>query len=199
MSATEIVLVVGVAAFTLIGAIWDTRWKKLPNALTVPAFGLAIAFHLAIGASDGGWRGALGNWRQEGLVFALAGFGVGFGILFVLWLIGGGGGGDVKMMGALGAWLGVDLILKVFFVSTLFVILGSLGLMVYRVATQGLNRFRRRHLAVDKANPSPNKAKAARQKEEQRLRRRLMPYGVPVALATWAVLAADIVMKKVGG
>jgi len=150
------------------------------------------------GWMSGGWRGAIGNWNTDGLLFALAGFAVGFGILFVLWLIGGGGGGDVKMMGALGAWLGVSLILKVFLVSTVFVILGSMVLMLYRVSTQGFSRFRRRHLAVDAGGTSSNKSKAARQKQDQRLRRRLMPYGVPVALATWAVMAVEV-LKRVEG
>ena len=31
---------------------------------------------------------------------------MGFGLLFVPWLLGGGGMGDVKLLAALGAWLG---------------------------------------------------------------------------------------------
>ena len=56
----------------------------------------ALIFHLCRGGWYGGLSGAIGSWDRGGLVFALAGFGCGFGVLFVLWLIGGGGGAHLS-------------------------------------------------------------------------------------------------------
>ena len=67
----------------------DLKTRRIPNGLTVPAFVCGVVFHVI----RGGWAG---------LGFSLGGFATGFGILLVLWLIGGGGGGDVKLMG--GHW-----------------------------------------------------------------------------------------------
>jgi len=93
--------VVIVATFVLVAAISDYRTRRLPNWLTVPACGAAIVLHTAVNG-------------LTGLTFAMLGFATGFSILLVLWLIGGGGGGDVKLMGALGAWLGASLTVHVF-------------------------------------------------------------------------------------
>ena len=101
MNVAGIVLVLFVVAFTATAAICDWKTKRLPNVLTVPAFICAMLFHPIVGGIEGGLAGA-----GHGFLFALGGFATGFGTLFVLWLIGGGGGGDVKLMGALGAWLG---------------------------------------------------------------------------------------------
>ena len=49
-----------------------------------------------------------------GPLWALAGFAVGFSLLIVPWLLGGGGMGDVKMLAALGTWLGPLLVLVAF-------------------------------------------------------------------------------------
>ena len=166
LAVLDIVYSLCIVAFTVIAAISDVRTQKLPNKLTVSAFALALAFHVAWGSWSGGLGGAWGSWREGGLSFALAGFGVGFGILFVLWLIGGGGGGDVKLMGALGAWLGPVLTLQVFLASAVFVLLFSLVVIV---------TGKRPPKKSDKAKSPAG--------------RRVMPFGVPVALATWSILA----------
>lgn len=80
---------------TLVGCVavsTDLRERKIPNWLTVP---LCISGFLFRGATEYG----------GGLLDALAGFGVGFVIFFVLFL-GSGAGGDVKFMAAVGTWLG---------------------------------------------------------------------------------------------
>ena len=89
---------IAVVALTCIAGSTDWWKRKIPNWLTVGAFALGLAFHSA----TQGW---------VGVRFTLAGFALGFGILFVLWMTGSAGAGDVKLMGALGAWLGTSLIL----------------------------------------------------------------------------------------
>lgn len=172
------IFVAAVVVYTLVAAITDFRSKALPNWLTVPAFASAVVFHTAT-------RGLPGLW------FSLAGFGIGFGILFVLWLIGGGGAGDVKLMGALGAWLG-HYVLWVFLFSTVFVAVGTIVVLSYQLLRHGGSAVKNRYATglVDR-----------KQKKNQKLtkekylywatHRRVMGYGVPVALGTWVVLLAN--------
>jgi prepilin peptidase CpaA len=179
MAAERIILILCVLVFTLLAAVCDWRTKKLPNKLTVTAFVSALVFHLIYGMTQNGLRGA-----GQQLVFALAGFGTGFGILLVMWLMGSGGGGDVKYMGALGAWLGAVLTFQVFIVSALLVLVGSFLVLAWAFCGKGLMRTRARYLERGSDRPVKNVEEA----QARRTRRRLMPFGVPAALATWVVL-----------
>ena len=60
-----------------------------------------------------GWIYQAIFFQWDGILNGLGGFGLGFGLFFVLWIIGSAGGGDVKLMGALSVWLGGSLTLKV--------------------------------------------------------------------------------------
>jgi prepilin peptidase CpaA len=82
------VLLVGLAA-----CITDFRSRRIPNVLTFGASAAAFVFW----AVSGG---------PTGLVFSVAGWLVGC-LLFLPWfLLRGMGGGDVKLLAALGAWVG---------------------------------------------------------------------------------------------
>ncbi len=156
-----------IVLFTAVAAAVDVRTHRLPNVLTVPAFLVAVVFHAVWGwMQDGPW-GMLGR-----VGWSLSGFAVGFGILFVLWLIGGGGGGDVKFMGALGAWLGPR--------DTAVVFVASAVINVVLLALMRTWQFLSGRPAARVQDPDP------------RVRRRAMSYGLPVALATWAVLALQV-------
>ncbi|MCA9246576.1 MAG: prepilin peptidase [Planctomycetales bacterium] len=192
MDSTRLVFIGFVAAFTLVAAIMDWRTKRLPNALTVPAFVLALVFHSANGWFEGG---ALGAGKE--LLVSLGGFATGFGILFVLWLIAGGGGGDVKLMGAVGAWLGIRQTIYVFILATLVIIVGTIGILAYRSISNGFGKTRQRYLTpLDSKAVSRQKSNGADAEQTARLRRRLMPFGVSVAVATWALLAFTVLVKQ---
>lgn len=178
LSAGSLVLVLVAATFTVVAAIWDLRTRRIPNSLTFPVFLAGWVFQ----GLDRGWAG-IGD--------AALGFLVGFGILFVLWVIGGGGGGDVKLMGALSVWLGFRLTLLVMIVSTGFVVLITAGVLATQILTRGIKASRAKYLATGKVTrseiargePTPTETVAQRQS------RRVLPFAVPVALATWAVIA----------
>lgn len=86
------VLALGAAASSI---DWTTR--RIPNALT---FG-ATAAGLAFAAATGGF---------EALGWSAAGFGVGIALFLPLFALRAMGGGDVKLLGAFGAWLGPALV-----------------------------------------------------------------------------------------
>jgi len=82
-----------VMAYAMTAAISDARWGKIPRTLTLLALIAGLAFH----AFAGGARG-LGS-------AALAAF-IAFSIGLTLFRVGAIGGGDVKLITALGALLG---------------------------------------------------------------------------------------------
>jgi prepilin peptidase CpaA len=89
MTAFQIVAV-GIAAAA---AAWDLTTKRIPNALT---FGAAAAAVLAHGYIDG--------WSGAGM--SVLGCFVGAAAFFPFFALGGMGAGDIKLLGAIGAWLG---------------------------------------------------------------------------------------------
>jgi prepilin peptidase CpaA len=89
MTASAVIaLIVSVAA-----CITDLRSRRIPNVLTFGSAAAAVIFH---GVADG----------THGLLYALFGWVVGVAVLFVPFALGGMGGGDIKLLAALGAWLG---------------------------------------------------------------------------------------------
>jgi prepilin peptidase CpaA len=77
----------------VVGCAIDLRTRRIPNVLTFGAAAGGVAFSLAT-------RGLAGG------IDSLAGILVGAALMFVLFALGGMGAGDVKLLGALGAWLG---------------------------------------------------------------------------------------------
>jgi prepilin peptidase CpaA len=75
----------------------DLRWRRIPNLVTGPAMVAGAALNCAL-------HGA------AGLLAALAGIALGLVILTPPFALGGLGAGDVKMMGAAGAFLGPKLL-----------------------------------------------------------------------------------------
>jgi Flp pilus assembly protein protease CpaA len=85
------VVVIAACAFA---AITDLRSRRIPNVLTVPLFLSGIVAALVFG---GGW----------GLLESLIAATLLMTPYLLLFLFAGGGGGDAKLMGGVGAWLGL--------------------------------------------------------------------------------------------
>jgi prepilin peptidase CpaA len=84
---------VAVAALVTAAVVWDIKSRRVPNALTLG--GAAAAFAM---------QGVLYGWT--GLLTAASGWAVGLALFLPLFVLGGMGAGDVKLLGAIGAWLG---------------------------------------------------------------------------------------------
>ncbi|MFW6125351.1 MAG: A24 family peptidase, partial [Pirellulales bacterium] len=152
--------------------------------LTVPALGAAILYHAVVG----GW---------QGVGTAMGGFATGFGVLLVLWLIGGAGAGDVKLMGALGAWLGARLTLWAVLLSAFVVAVSAAAYLVYSIARFGAATVRERFGAgTEKAKSTPPAANREPEGEPPILarRRRSIPYALPLAVGTALALFWDLMI-----
>ena len=79
---------------SMVAAVYDVRTHRIPNRLTFSVLGLALIWAT--------WAGGL-NGLVESIVSCVI-LALPFVVLFVF---AGGGAGDAKLMGALGAWLGI--------------------------------------------------------------------------------------------
>ena len=84
---------VAVVVIALTAALCDVKTRRIPNALTLGAAGVALAVHVF----SNGW---------SGLLLAASGWAAGFALFFPVFVLGGMGAGDVKLLAAIGAWLG---------------------------------------------------------------------------------------------
>ena len=102
----------------LIAAAWDIRFNRIPNWLTFPSMIVAVSSSVASG-------------DVEGLLFSLMGATLGMATLAIPYGMGGMGAGDVKLMGAVGAFLGVGKIVLALLWTALVGGLYAIILLIY--------------------------------------------------------------------
>ena len=99
-------IVATAVTLTLLAMHSDYRQRIIPNYLTLPA----IAIGFLLNAANNGWHGVL---------ISFLGFLLGVGLMFLPFILGRMGGGDVKFMGALGALFGAFPVLNIFLFTSL--------------------------------------------------------------------------------
>jgi prepilin peptidase CpaA len=160
----------------LAAAVIDVRQRRIPNWLTL---GLILS-GLARAAALSGWAG---------LAHAVAGVFAGAAVPFILFALGALGGGDVKLLAGIGAWLGPAPALAVFALQCVI----GLGLVLAQALHQGrtLVLFRNTAvLAADIARQGVVACAPGGDGQSFRSIDRPLPYAVPVAIATIAVVIA---------
>jgi prepilin peptidase CpaA len=103
----------------LCAGIWDARWRRIPNWLTVPGATAGIATNMI-----------LFHWL--GLKTALLGMVLGLALLLPFVLVRSLGAGDWKLVGALGACLGPRSLLAVLFGAILVAGVMALGVIIWK-------------------------------------------------------------------
>lgn len=86
-------LVLAVLILLLVSAIWDIRHRRIPNVIVFTGAGLGIVLQFGLAGFSG-------------LLDGLSGLGLGLAILMPGYLLGTTGAGDVKLMAAVGTYLG---------------------------------------------------------------------------------------------
>jgi prepilin peptidase CpaA len=98
--------IVGASGVALTAVAFDLRQRRIPNGLTFGASLLALAY-------------AMGMSGVEGFETAAMGWLTGAALFFPFFALRGMGAGDVKLLAALGAWLGPSQVIWVAVFATM--------------------------------------------------------------------------------
>jgi prepilin peptidase CpaA len=165
----------GAVVVALLGAWFDVISRRIPNRLTYSAMVVALIVRLGFL----GWRGLL-----EGLLgLVLCG-----GVFFLLFVVHAMGGGDVKLMAAVGAWVGYRHAAVALIVCALTGGLIALGYVIvlkrYRTTFSNIVSLVRFHARRGlRENPGLNLSS----KDAAR-----MPYGVAIAAGAVGTLISTV-------
>lgn len=91
----------------LICGFTDYKTYRIPNVITLPMVVTGIGYQIYLG----------------NIKFMLIGFIISFATGFFCWILGGFGGGDVKLMTGIGVWLGAFPFLLILFLSCMFALI----------------------------------------------------------------------------
>jgi len=115
----------------IIAVISDIKSRKIPNKLTFPAIILGLVINLVISFIEK--KSLLMSLR-----LSLLGFITGIGIYFIPFAIGGFGAGDVKLIAAVGSFMGTRFTLLAGIYS--FIIGGVLAILLLLIKTISGNK-----------------------------------------------------------
>lgn len=176
MSLPLSILAVTVA---FIATCWltDVKTRQIPNLLSGGALIVGVLLNLTF----------FGRW---GLMNSVAGASVAFCVLIGPFALGGVGGGDVKMMAAIGALLGPVLVLNALAVG---LILGGVVMMVHLA---GLGRLKEKLMSTVRmvAGAWSEKSLVPLRLSDDDATAVTLPYSVPLGLGTVAV----VLLPRVG-
>lgn len=168
-------LPVSIVAVTLafIGTCWltDVKTREIPNMLSGAALIAGLLLNLVC-------------FGRMGLISSVVGAVVGAGFLLGPFALGGIGGGDVKMMGGIGALLGPKLVLSALAVG---LILGGVVMVVHLA---GLGRLREKLLSTVHmfTGAWSNQSLDPMRLSDEDVTAVTLPYSLPLGLGTVAVL-----------
>ena len=122
------------ATFALVvaAAAFDVRTRRVPNVLPVTAWVLAVVWHC--------WQGGWG-----GLALSLGGFAAGLALMLPGWLMRFTGGGDVKLLAAVGSLIGPEPVVYAFGLSMLAGAIMGVMFAAYAWARKGATSPARRY------------------------------------------------------
>lgn len=147
-----------------IGSVYDIRSSRIPNALTGSSIVIGLLLHLI-----------LGGWSQ--LAFAILSGLIGGGLFLFFFLMGGMGAGDVKLMAAVGALVGLGSLSRVLIATV--VVGGALAILL--ALSRGKLRQTITNVAALAVHYQENGLRRHDELSLENVRTLRMPYAVPIA------------------
>lgn len=185
MDSQRLVICLPLVALLAWAAVVDVRCRRVPNWLT---FALVLS----------GLAQSLTAWRGVTFVESLAGLAVGFALPLVVYILGGMGAADVKLLAGVGSWLGPRTVLLVFAAAAV----AGLVIIVVQCLLQGkimalmrntggliVNLLHVRHFGAREVVRSGQTFKSID---------RPLPYAVHVLIGTVGVMMSPLMSGKGG-
>jgi len=169
-----------VLSFALAAAVGDARWRKIPRSFTTAGLIVGLGFHAIHGTLLGGVvHGGLPEFGSSAVACV-----IGFAIGLTLFQLGAIGGGDVKLIMALGAMLGFSrwlfaMEVAVFAAAAIAVLQAARRGMLRQTLANVVETFRWLLTRGAKAHPVINVSNAAMLRA---------PFGIAAALGTLATV-----------
>jgi prepilin peptidase CpaA len=104
-------------AVMLVAAVTDLQKCKIPNWITMPAMTSGLLGHTLV---DG----------LPGMLFSCKGLALGFALFLILYAVGGMGAGDVKLLAAVGSFIGAEGVLSAGIMAMLLGGLYTIAMMI---------------------------------------------------------------------
>lgn len=161
-----------------LAALVDLKSRKIPNWLTfsATAAGLAGSFYF---------------WGWDGALTSAKGWLAGMAIFLLPFLLGGIGGGDVKMMGAIGALKGSVFVLETAIMTALYGGIMALILIIWKKRTAILKRFGAGLKLFTLTQGMAGKKLMMPLEEDGQKERLYIPYGVAIFLGIITIYLVD--------
>jgi len=176
MNALPLVIDSVLLAVVALAAALDLRTRRIPNWLTVSAFALALVLRAIMGVDP-----FLGGLTAAGVAFLLC---------LPVFALGGLGGGDVKLLTAVGAFLGMD---RLWGALAATAIAGGVFALVTVIRRRRLKETAWNFYMISKKLPTRSAYVGWKQDSGDGLNIRsagalTQPYGVAIAIgAIWAI------------
>ena len=176
MTTLTLLMTAPLLAGLLLAAVIDHKQRRIPNWMSaaILAAGLTQSFFVGSMVSPG---------------MSVLGMLAGFGLMFPFFVIGAKGGGDLKLMVAVGSWVGPGWVLAIFVIEALIGLVysqliavsnGRLKMLYRNSAVLAINLAHIRELGVEHALDA---------EKRYRVGDRPLPYAVPVLIATVLLMA----------
>lgn len=146
----------------LTAVFMDLSQGIIPNGLTVSGAVAGLVFNV------------LTHGLVEGVRNALGGMGLGLGLMLPLFLLGGMGGGDIKLLASIGAWVGPP---QVFCIIVYGSFVGGLACLYLLIRTNRLS-------ALNRLGADVRLFMKIRTRLEPKEDSLTIPYSLPIAAGT---------------
>ena len=155
-------------------ASWiDWRYRKVPNWLNLSLILSGLTVQVIFHGWSGLWAGLLGML-------------LGFGLLIIPWLMHAMGAGDVKLMAAIGVWLGPLLTLRAFCVGA--ILAGAIAVTMIILGRRLWQAHANLGLIMTKLNSWKKAFSDFGSVQVLKSTSQLLPYGVPLSIGTLVVV-----------